>query len=308
MPPALRPFHAAAPCLRSAALIALFCAACGDGGSEPSATDSGPSGTVADAAAGGGADAAPSTDAGSPGDAGTSKGGPFDAGTDPNRNTVTADGLCDRFATLQCAAEQSCCTQPGRAFDACKATQLQICRTQGHIDDAAKVPQAGFDAARAKSAFEAFETLAARCDAGIASWVLEVSGFRGVFTGTLAAKASCLPPTDVILNADEGKAAGWALACSNPDSTACLPMNAFTWTCEPRGGAGSACFTDANCSGATYCDNPNPGIGSLGAGTTCKPRKDIGADCVGTGECTSLVCVAKKCASPTADGAYCLGR
>jgi len=29
---------------------------------------------------------------------------------------------------------------------------------------------------------------------------------------------------------------------------------------------------------------------------------------VGTGECTSLVCVAKKCASPTADGAYCLGR
>jgi hypothetical protein len=282
-------------------------AGCGDsGGDTPSGTGTDAGGGVdagkqGDAGGGGGQDAALPPPVGEGGVGGKT----FDGGTDPNRNTITASGLCDRFATLQCAAEQSCCSNAGRTFDSCKTAQLEICRGQGHLDEAAAVPAAGFDAANAKQAFERFEALATACDPSVAEWVLAVpNGFRGIFTGTLAASKSCFPQP---FSTNLGVAAGWALSCEDPEVTSCLPKDAFTWTCDARGGAGTPCFTDANCAGETYCTNTDASLSGIGKGT-CAARKAEGEACVGTGECQSLVCVAKQCAPRSADGAYCLGR
>jgi hypothetical protein len=314
----LRPFQSRSSfhaCLLSTALSVAVSlnASCGDSGEDAPSTsrnNAGSVGTDASTARDAGTDAgsAPNVDAALPapvGDGGT-PGKTFDGGSEPNRNSVMASGLCDRFATLQCAAEQSCCSNPGRAFDACKTAQLAVCRDQGHLDEAAAVSVSGFDSAKEKSAFERYEALARVCDPSVPAWVLAVqSGFRGVFNGTLDANASCLPPLDAA--SDLGKAAGYGLACKSPDTTSCLPKSLFEWTCDARGGAGSPCFTDANCAGETYCTNTDASLSGIGKGT-CAARKAVGEACTGTGECQSLVCVAKKCAPRSADGAYCLGR
>jgi hypothetical protein len=90
------------------------------------------------------------------------------------------------------------------------------------------------------------------------------------------------------------------VACTMAESQACLPT-ITTWTCAPRGGAGSPCFTDLNCVDGFFCPNPGPDL----AGASCIVRNADGASCAAGNECASLFCIAGRCVPPNVDGAYC---
>lgn len=203
--------------------------------------------------------------------------------------------MCDRLATVQCAGEAYCCSNPGRTFSQCYQTQYNGCHNTVYLDAITTNPVAGYDITKAQAAFTQFETLASQCDPGVAAWAISMSGLRGIVAGTLGAGGNCTPPNLL----DKANAAGYLAACLNGDTTACNPNAA--WTCAPRTGVGTACFTDVNCLDGLYCNKP-----SLLANGTCTARKSDGTTCAGGNECTSLMCKGGVCVAATRDAAYCL--
>jgi hypothetical protein len=221
---------------------------------------------------------------------------PFDAGSEPDRNEVVAGELCDRFATIQCAGEGSCCPSAGRDFNACKSALMGVCTADLLFDQISMQPSAGFDEARAHDVLDDLEDFASRCDPGIVAYNESQQGLRSMFRGTIGPDQSCRPSN--LLSKPQ---AGAALAsCTMSETWACLPST-IAWTCTRRGGAGSACFTDINCTPGFFCDNPDLNI----AGSNCMPRKADDAACRAGNECTSLFCIGGKCVPPSASGAYC---
>jgi hypothetical protein len=239
-----------------------------------------------------------------PGTGGGSTGGGtamFNAGTDPNRNQVPNNQVCDRVATIQCAGEAFCCSAPGRTFDACKATMKQGCIDQLYLDAITSNPVAGYDQAAASRTFTDYENKASQCDVGVTAWGASVDGLRGLPKGTLNGGASCLPPLDQITN--RPVAAAYLAACKNAATTACYPnQTGITWTCSPRGNAGNPCFADTNCNDGLYCDNPTFAL----AGGQCKTRKPEGAACALLNECQSLLCKRSQCVPVSKDNTFCL--
>jgi hypothetical protein len=232
-----------------------------------------------------------------PGTGGGATGSLF--GTDPNRNQVPKDQVCDRVATIQCAGEAMCCGAPGRSFEDCKNTMKQGCIDQLYLDAITSNPVAGYDEGAAAQIFTDYETKASQCDTGVTAWGASVEGLRGLPKGTLNAGASCMPPIAQITN--KPTAAAYLAACKGAATTACLPT-ITTWTCAPRANAGGQCFTDTNCSDGLFCDNPQFAL----TGGQCKTRKAEGAACALLNECQSLLCKRGQCVPVNKDNAFCL--
>jgi hypothetical protein len=220
----------------------------------------------------------------------------FDAGTDPDRNSVVAGQLCDRLATIQCAGEAACCSNPGRDFAACKDVSVNACSADLLFDQIAMQASAGFSAERAHSVFEHLEQLAAQCDPGVAAFGESQEGLRSIFLGTVPSGGDCRPNN--ILSKPQGGAA--LASCMVSATEACLPT-AVSWMCKQRQGAGGACFTDINCIAGFYCPNPDLDLG----GANCLQRKMDGTSCAAANECQSLFCSKGTCVPASKEVAYC---
>jgi Dickkopf-like protein len=225
---------------------------------------------------------------------------PFDGGTDPGRNRVPAGQVCERLATVQCAAEVACCGNPGHTFDQCKAAQKAGCVNDGHLDEVTLNPVAGYNIDRAEVAFAEFERLASMCDPGVVEWAIGANGLRGIVLGTVDRGGSCKPP--VGQSSNPPVAAAHLASCKDAANTACRPINLTQWTCEARGPAGAPCLSDLNCVDGIYCDNPE----LMPTGAVCKPRKPDGQGCATPNECASLFCQGGRCVPPSVGAAYCL--
>lgn len=228
----------------------------------------------------------------------------FDGGSEPNRNMVQAGELCRRVSTLQCAGEAHCCPTPGRSIQECQSAMLQDCMKNAYLDDLAKNSITGFSPSQAKIALDRLEAAGANCDPGVARWVIEYDGLRGMYQGTVAPSQQCRP-TGFLSVAGYGATLA---SCSQIQTHACLftgngPTAApETATCAARAEAGATCFVDTNCKDGLYCANTQMKY-STGK---CTVSKAVGAACSGGVECATQTCLAGKCAEPTVQSAWCL--
>jgi hypothetical protein len=228
----------------------------------------------------------------------------FDGGVEPNRNQVQAGGICQRLVTLQCAAEQHCCTAPGRTFDTCKRDMLTDCTMNAHLDEIAQNQIAGFSPTEASAAFTKLEELSAACDPSVTLWAIQPDGLRAILQGTIDPMQNCKPtgfPSVV--------GYGAALAsCKQPATHACLftgdgPTAApTTATCAARSGAGATRFVDTNCMDGLYCANAQMKYSS----GKCTAGKPAGMACMNGAECATQTCKSGNCSAATSQTAYCL--
>jgi hypothetical protein len=225
----------------------------------------------------------------------------FDAGSDPERNAVGPGELCDRLATLQCAAQAFCCEEPSRTIVQCEKRMRSGCEDELYLDDIAAEQSSGFDPSAARAAFEKLEELAAECDPRIASEGVALSGLRGLVQGSVRPGGTCSPPSYPLLLPSKRTAAIALASCTEPDANACMPSE-NAWRCEPLSGADEDCFTDLNCLPGLYCDNAR-----LSLSASCSPRQMAGASCELQTECESLACRDGQCAATDdVQAAYCL--
>lgn len=241
--------------------------------------------------------------AGGSGGSMTSGGGePFDAGSASDRNMVTAGEICDRLATIQCAGEQHCCSNPGRTFEDCQSKASKSCKNNLHLDEVAQDPVSGFDEVAASEAFEELEQRAADCDPGVAEWAVSAAGFVAAFKGTVAEGGSCTPAGGVASLSPGDPAQLAALAsCADSSNVVCLP-SLGVWSCTRRAMVGGVCVFDGNCQDGLYCADSGFVMDS------CAERLPVGAKCSSANECGSFICKGGKCAGPTAENAYCLAQ
>jgi hypothetical protein len=213
-------------------------------------------------------------------------------------NDVAADGICERVAAIQCAAQEDCCDSPDKDVAGCTEDLIDDC---SDLEAVAADPIVGYDRAAMKAALDELEMRASTCDTTLAAWALTADGFASSFTGTRAAGADCLPEGGAETTDIDAFTAALA-SCSNPATTACLPGD-DAWTCTARGAADSPCFTDLNCQDGLYCD--------LTAATgpfdgKCTARKAAEATCSIANECESFVCTSGACAADDdVQAAYC---
>jgi hypothetical protein len=230
----------------------------------------------------------------------------FDGGIEPNRNQVRAGGLCERFATLQCAGEQHCCATPAKNFDACKMQMKTDCTSNGYLDEIAMNMVAGFNATRAENAFTKLEQMASQCDPSATVWGATPEGMRGIFQGTVAPMGSCKPTG---LPSVPGYGAALA-SCTQLATHSCLftgdgPAAApTTATCAARTDAGATCFVDANCKDGMYCANPMMKY----SGGKCTALKAVGTACTADAECMTFVCRSALCVATSTATTYCVSK
>jgi hypothetical protein len=229
----------------------------------------------------------------------------FDAGTEPGRNAIKAGGFCERLATIQCAGELSCCSNPGRDYAACKQEMLTGCTTGTMLDAIAAQSITAFDAAQARVVLDKLEGYAGKCDPEFVPYSDSYQGLRSIFNGTVAPGGSCKAANSL----DQTSVAAALASCMNIQGYACLPALVGDWTCAPLAAVGGKCFTDVNCMPKIFCNNPNLDL----AGATCVARKPMGASCEHSVECESLLCrlpmptsTAKVCVAQTQQTVYCL--
>jgi hypothetical protein len=223
-----------------------------------------------------------------------------DASDPPEDATDTpGDGLCARFAAIQCAAEQRCCSAPTRSVERCESDLTQSCAQTAYLDQIATSAQSGFDASTAERVFSEFEQRTTSCDPSIAGWILGDEGLRGAFGGTLALDQSCSPAGGV--TGERGVVAAALSACRHADGLACLPRSLIgEWNCAPKQAAGESCITDDNCESNAACNNfSQPALGS------CVARLPLGAACTDSNECESLYCDAQSCTTADVQAVYC---
>jgi hypothetical protein len=233
--------------------------------------------------------------------------GEFDAGSDPLRNRVQPGQVCERLATVQCAAEAWCCNNPGRSVEQCKVAQREACANL-YLDAVSLDSISGYSVDAAEVAFTEFESLASQCDPDIAAWGITPSGLRGITLGTVAADQECTPADA----SNIPKMAAHLASCLNAATHACLPTGLTgvpplaSWLCAARGGSGAACFSDFNCVDGLYCNNDvdSPRL----VGSQCFSRKADGAGCTFPNECQSLTCKGGLCVEATSQTAYCLAQ
>lgn len=222
-------------------------------------------------------------------------------GTGDDRNDVPGGEVCERIATIQCAGEASCCDEPGRDFESCKATMKQGCIDALFLDAMTENPLTGYDRTVAEGVFTDFEDRARRCDLSVAEWGVSMNGLRAFTRGTLETGASCQPAAfDLVMPG--ARAAAYLLSCTSLETHACFPK-LTSWSCAPREGEGGACFTDLNCLEDLFCTNT--AVRDIRGGT-CSTRKADGAPCEVLGECSSLACKDGTCAPRTKQNVFCL--
>jgi len=197
-------------------------------------------------------------------------------------NDVGPDGICERIAAIQCAAQADCCEAPAMDMAACVTDLLAGCTD---LEAVAADDIVGFDRAAVRAALDELEQRAGDCDPALASWAVTAEGFASSFTGTRDQGEDCTPEGGA--DTSDVDAVGAALAsCTNVATTACLPTET-TWTCTARAAAGGQCFTDLNCQDGLFCDKEAATTAYDGV---CAARKAAGAECFDANECTSFVC------------------
>jgi hypothetical protein len=140
---------------------------------------------------------------------------------------------------------------------------------------------------------------AKQCDASAPAWALSADGFRGAFTGTIAAGGDCEPMGG--LEADLADITVALASCTDPGNQACLPTESAGWSCAARSAAAGPCFTDLNCADGLYCE------GALTTAGVCTAQKAMGEACSTPNECTSTLCAGGSCAAADdVQAAYCL--
>lgn len=280
-------------CLWTSVLLAL---ACGPASEPPNMT--GGSGGVGGTGATGG-DGGTS---GSGGDGGTSGSGGSGGG---NPNRVAASQVCQRLAEVQCAGEESCCTNAARKYptrEACISSQRSVCEDNSRVTQIGADPDAAYSIDHAETVFTEFERRASLCDPEIAAWGVSSAGLLNMFRGTKTQNADCMPASATDFGA--------GLSCRVDDVLACVPgtpgtsvLPPLAWTCKPRANVGGPCFSDLNCLDNLRCLVPE----TL---SMCASRKSPGETCGAPNECLSLLCENNVCVEATAanvDAAYCLG-
>lgn len=286
--------------LAALALLALL-AACG-GSAPPSSGGTGGTGAGSGAIGGGGTGGISGT--GAVGGGGSAGGDCFNAGTDPNRNMVSASGVCERLAQIQCAAEACCCPtgNPRKyaSLDACIASQTNICDQIG-TETVAADSRSGFNAAALKTAFDEFERLASMCSLDVVTWGTSPQGFGSVLAGSVGAGGTCWSPIA------DGQDPAAIASCGTTTGLACLGSSVQldqNWTCDPRAGAGERCLVDPSCADGFFC-TPLPMTATAPLGT-CTLRLRDGDPCERPTQCTSLFCVDGRCVPPSVEAAYCI--
>jgi hypothetical protein len=209
-------------------------------------------------------------------------------------------GLCARFAAIQCAAEQRCCSSTARTLERCESDLIRNCTQTLYFDQIASDPKTGFDADAAERVLRDLDDRTADCDPGVLKWISSQSGLRTIFKGTLRQGESCYPAGGATGNA--GVVAAALSSCNQADGLACLPQSLLgAWTCAPKQSTGQSCLTDDNCADDGACNNfSQPALG------TCVARQPLGAACTQAAECESLYCEAEVCTEPNADFVYCI--
>lgn len=296
--------------LAALALLTLL-AACG-GSAPPS--DAGTGGTAAGVGGAGTGGSGGMGGTGAVGGGGTGAGGTaggtcFNPGTDPNRNMVSASGVCERLAQIQCAAEACCCPagNPRKyaSVDACIASQTNICSQIG-TETVATDPRSGFTASALTTAFVEFERLGSLCSLDVVTWGTSQNGFASVLAGTRDLGATCWTP--VSLTSPEQNPAAAVASCGTINACLGDAIGTSAWTCQARRGAGGRCLADPSCQDGLFCENPpapdaSPPRLTLG---TCTARFADGATCSLPTQCTSLFCVDGRCVPPSIEAAYCI--
>jgi len=207
--------------------------------------------------------------------------------------------LCAQLASLQCGAEQGCCTSPGRDLETCQKAVSEQCAQSLYLDDIARNDSAGFDMEQASTVFLQFAQRLDACDLDVVHWNTGPEGLRSIFRGTIEAGQSCKPAQ--VLTSDRATQAAALVSCRNPETTACLPQTLLgEWTCTLKGPAGASCLTDDNCQEDAYCSNPEQS--PLGE---CQLRAPDGTGCSAAAQCAALFCVSGECESPDVELAYC---
>jgi hypothetical protein len=223
----------------------------------------------------------------------------FDAGSDPDRNRVMPGGLCTRLATIQCAAEAHCCTSPRRSVEDCVRALGSECNDTLYLDDIAANSITGWNEDATYASFTEFEERSARCDVGVAEWLISPQGLRGILKGTRGPGDNCKPSTAGLREKTEQAAA--LASCSQSETTACLPSSLLgAWTCAGRNSVGGGCATEYNCSPGLYCSVPGDTLGK------CADRLSLNAACKSGSDCESLYCKGGHCVEATIQVAFCL--
>jgi hypothetical protein len=218
-------------------------------------------------------------------------------GDHPDRNKVQAGAVCDRLATIQCAAQDKCCFAPRTDYGTCWQDSFRICRTELYLDTITDNPATGFDPVAAEIAFTQFESLAINCDPGVTWFAASAEGLRTMLRGTRSSGDRCTPPIPIRLETAAG-----ALASCNPSAPCLGHGTPPIWRCTAPSGAGGPCFSDLNCYDGLYCPQTDPAQFDL----VCLARKPPGSPCsIGT-ECESLLCKNFTCAVLDQQTAFCL--
>ena len=224
---------------------------------------------------------------------------PFDAGNDPNRNRVMPGRLCARLAEIECAAEQHCCNNPGRAVASCVSDLTRACGESLYLDQVANNRTSGWDQEATVTAYTELEKRASECDLSIPEWILSAQGVRSILRGTIAPGASCKPAGGLT---DKAAQAAALMSCTGVGTTACLPRSLLgDWTCVGKNGSGGACVTEENCQAGLYCNNPQMMLNGR-----CAARKALGDSCMVGTDCASFYCKSGRCVEPDAQVAFCL--
>lgn len=241
-------------------------------------------------------------DAGSAGEQPIGQPALFDelVGTDPGRNDVAGNEVCERLATIQCAGEASCCAAPAGTFEDCKRSAKQGCVDQ-FLDAIMANSIAGYDRVRASAVFGEYERLARQCDVNVVAWGASSEGFRAIARGTIGPGAKCQPSLEHLVRPG-AIAAAHLVACASPETHACLPRRELEWACAPHAAEGGACFMDMNCSDGLFCTNSEA---QDIEGGTCTARKAEAAPCGFDSECLSFACLDGACAPTTRQTIYC---
>lgn len=217
-----------------------------------------------------------------------------DGGGDDGQAGMGGNGgesLCQRIASIRCAAELACCDTP-REMATCMSESVDDCNSGLRLDAVAVHPSVNLDQAAADAALSEFESRSMNCDPGVAAWAAD--GFYAALNGTVASGGDCASAS-----ANSTDIAAALLSCQNAATTACLPTSEDNWTCSDRAAAGGTCFSDFNCVDGNYC-----AAGSTMYDGMCTARKADGETCADDNECTSLLCRGGMCVSD-AQSAYC---
>jgi hypothetical protein len=203
---------------------------------------------------------------------------------------VAADQFCEQYWRIQCAVEQTCCTDATRRYvsaAACEAANVPGCNAniEGYLLD----PRAAYNAAYAGEYMDRIRGRAAICSTSPVPW----SEFDPITDGTVPVWGDCSPADST----DES----YLYVCVS--GTGCDlyydSLGNVRGDCITLTGVGAFCATSQTCQPRMWC----------GSVSGCLAQYSDGHACNANGMCLSLFCdaVTRVCRTPTVNEDYCWG-